>query len=76
MNTQTFNQQQLQNQLTEFNKQINDLKEKADHASDFDSKAEFNGQIEEIHALKQAVRQKLKELENPQENTWQQQEDV
>ena len=76
MDTNAIYQQQLQNQLKELNEQINDLKEKADHAPDFDSKAEYNGQIEQVHALQQAARHKLKELENTQEKSWQQQEDI
>ena len=70
MSTKTIYQQQLQSQLTEWDKQISDLKEKADHASDYDAKADYNGQVEHIHALQQTARDKLNELKNAHENKW------
>ena len=70
MSAKSVYEQQLQNQLNEWNRQISDLKKKADHASDFDAKAEFNGQIEQIHALQQTADKNLKELQGAPEIAW------
>ena len=51
MNAKFVYEQHLQNQFKEWNKQISDLKKKADHASDFDAKAGYKCQVEHIHAL-------------------------
>ncbi len=70
MSAKSVYEQQLRNKLNEWNKQISELKDKADHAPDPDAKAEYNGQVEEIHALQQSVREKINTLENAEETAW------
>lgn len=62
--------QELQKQLDDWKAQISTLKEKSDHAPDLDMRAEYIGQVEEIHALQQAVVKKLKELEAHEDTSW------
>lgn len=62
--------QSLHEKLDGWDDAINRLKDQADHAVDSDAKAEFNGQIEEIHALKQVALEKLAHLEYAEETSW------
>ena len=70
MNTKETYRQHLQEKLNKWNNQISELKEKADHAADPDAKEEFNGQVEEIHALQQAALSKLQELQAAEDSNW------
>lgn len=70
MDTKSEYEQDLFNKLNEWDKQISKLKNQADHASDYDAKADFNGQVEQIHALQQTARRKLNELEIAHESAW------
>ena len=70
MITKETYKQRLHEKLNGWDNEINDLKENADHATDPEAKAEFNGQIEVIHALKQVVIEKLDHLEHAEETAW------
>jgi hypothetical protein len=70
MSAKSVYEQQLRNKLNEWNKQISELKDKADHAPDPDTKADYNGQVEEIHALQQSVREKVETIEIAEETAW------
>jgi len=70
MDTKSSFEKQLFNKLKEWDEQISQLKGRADHAPDPDAKADYNGQIEQIHALQQDARNKLHELENAHESAW------
>ena len=70
MTAKQIYKRKLHEQLEAWNRQISKLKEKADHAPDSDAEAEFNGQVEEIHALQQAAKGELKKLEEAEETAW------
>lgn len=70
MITKEIYKKQLHEKLDDWDNAINALKENADHATDPDAKAEFNGQVEVIHALKQVAIEKLDRLEYAEETTW------
>ncbi len=70
MDTKSDYEQYLFKKLNEWDKQISKLKDQADHASNFDARADYNGQVEQIHALQQTARNKLNELESSHESAW------
>lgn len=70
MNSKHASEQELHQQLDDWKAQISLLKEKSDHAPDYDMRAEYIGQVEEIHALQQSAIKKLKELERDEDTSW------
>ena len=70
VNTKSNYETRLHNKLKVWNQEISELKNKADHAPDYDAKADISGQIEEIHALEQAAINKVNELKRAHESAW------
>ena len=70
MITKEIYKRQLHEKLDNLNEKISQLKEQADHAPDPNTKAEYNGRVEEIYALEQKLQKQLKKLENAEETAW------
>jgi len=70
MITKEIYKKQLHEKFDDLDNAVNFLKSNADHAADSDARADFNGQIEAIHALKQIAMEKLDHLEHAEETAW------
>jgi chromosome segregation ATPase len=61
--------EKLQGNIAKWNGELDEIEVKAKQAKD-DAKAEFNKQIEEIKAKRQALEAKMTELKSSSEEAW------